>query len=467
MCSSEGRRRLAALFLQIAAAAQNKPSQRTRLVLAGDVVDFLAIEDDRGRWSAFTADEDVAARMLTKICKGTKEIWSALSAAVAKGVHLTLLLGNHDIELTLPRVRRALLQRIGPGSVDFVYDNEAFRLGPLLVEHGNRYDGWNVVAHDSLRRVRSRLSRGEPKVEFPTQPGSELVARVMNKIKAKYGFVDLLKPETRGMLPILAALDGEVWSGAWPAIYQLARSAWRRMQYDNDGRPTENEFVAERAEDSPAVYDATREKADAHALARAREGEVPKDDFPDAEHFEEALRTAKESADSTTKVAQFGSVKTNLLLSALRWWAKRDKITWDVAAEAEEYIRAATTLAGQGPRVIVFGHTHLAKRVALGDGAVYLNTGTWADLVRLPAAVVHDDHELAKQALEQLLEKLKANDLAALRRPVPTYAKIRLEDETRNDSAVDGDVLFFDSDGKSEPISTEGFLVRLLGEVPA
>ncbi len=100
------------------------------------------------------------------------DVWDALRAFVASSAALTLMLGNHDIELALPGPHRLLRERLGPGRADFIFDNQAFVEGPLLIEHGNRYDMWNVVPHDRLREVRSAVSRREPPPQLPDIPGS-------------------------------------------------------------------------------------------------------------------------------------------------------------------------------------------------------------------------------------------------------------------------------------------------------
>src|SRR5262249_35452261 len=75
---------------------------------------------------------------------------------------------------------------------------------------------------------------------------------------------------------------------------------------------------------------------------------------------------------------------------------------FDTTIESETYLRPATESARRGYGVVVYGHTHLAKRVPLagarasdntvikGD-AVYLNSGTWADLMALPAGISAPD----------------------------------------------------------------------------
>jgi hypothetical protein len=69
-------------------------------------------------------------------------------------------------------------------------------VGELLIEHGNRYDSWNILDDNGLRETVSCASRGErPLGELRVCPGSYLVEQVMNPLKKRYHFIDLLKPE--------------------------------------------------------------------------------------------------------------------------------------------------------------------------------------------------------------------------------------------------------------------------------
>jgi UDP-2,3-diacylglucosamine pyrophosphatase LpxH len=185
------------------AAEQRSADRDVTLVLAGDIVDFLAEEV----FVPFTDQDEVAREKLKRIIDETTEVWESLGVFAASGSKLVLLLGNHDIELSLPGPRRLLLETLGPGRIEFIYDNQAFVDGPVIVEHGNRYDSWNVVAHDDLREVRSALSRGETPPPFEGPAGSSMVVNIINRIKSQFPFVDLLKPEDAGLLPLLAVLD--------------------------------------------------------------------------------------------------------------------------------------------------------------------------------------------------------------------------------------------------------------------
>ncbi len=61
---------------------------------------------------------------------------------------------------------------------------------------------------------------------------------------------------------------------------------------------------------------------------------------------------------------------------------------------------------------MVYGHTHLVKRLSpLGANDLYLNTGTWAELMAVPRGILLDREDDAKRQLEEFLGDLAANKL--------------------------------------------------------
>lgn len=144
----------------VTALAEKPQSPKIELVINGDFVDFLAEEPPY--WTAFTENSIWAIEKLELITKRDIYFFTALKTFLHKGHRLTILLGNHDLELSLPAVRKKLEKILGiEGTQDyhFIYDNEAYVVGKVLIEHGNRYDRWNMVDHDALRHVRSLQSR--------------------------------------------------------------------------------------------------------------------------------------------------------------------------------------------------------------------------------------------------------------------------------------------------------------------
>ena len=145
------------------------------------------------------------------------------------------------------------------------------------------------------------------------------------------------------------------------------------------------------------------------------------------------------------------------MLKAFRSWRSKADITFSVEHEDDEYLKPAREHAKHF-RVVVFGHTHLPKRIDLGGGALYLNTGTWADVMRIPAAVYEGDEVAGAKALTHFLDDVEKNNITEFRRQISTCARIDLDAEEQLKSA---DVLFFDDDGRVVSISSAGMCERL------
>ena len=390
MCTGAGRAHLVR-FVDWA-GRQSPDGAETHLVIAGDIVDFLAEESD-GQFLPFTADDRLATEKLRSILTSTREVWEAMRGFVASGHALTLMLGNHDLELSLPGPRHCLLDVLGPGRVDFIYDNQAFTLGPVLVEHGNRYDDWNAVPHDDLREVRSRLSRGEP-AEFDPLPGSRMVVDLVNPTKQQLSFVDLLKPEDATLLPFLALLSPDRYKQVVTTLKNRVRAL--RVRYGPDQQPKDRNFVGAPVDPADAALVTgllgTGDAADDALLALADEAAAGGDASMVSAPGSFLDRWRARLADA------YRERQLDLLLKVLRAYHAGQERAFDVGVESETYLRPAADAATRGYEVIVYGHTHLAKRVPLAGRvtnsgtlvagtAVYLNSGTWADLMALPAGI--------------------------------------------------------------------------------
>jgi UDP-2,3-diacylglucosamine pyrophosphatase LpxH len=409
MCSRLGRADLARFIRWT--AKQVSTERETELVVNGDIVDFLAEQP----FAAFTDDADALARKLGAILERTAEVWDAFRAAREAGVRLVLLLGNHDIELSLPVARALIAERLGD-DVPLVADNGAYTRGELLVEHGNRYDSWNAIPHDALRQVRSALSRCEPAPKLPPVPGSELVVRVMNGLKARYPFVDLLKPETSAALPLLAVLEPACFDQL-AQVFQLHRQS-RKRKFDDNGTPRDRGLVAAA---TPSVSDEPMlDLARTLTGAATTRGEVA------------GLRaTVGALLDVWLAATSTSDRETQLrrLWRALRAYADEHYDAFSVDKESEVYLAPARAMAARGWKVVVFGHTHLAKRVALPDGAVYLNTGTWADLMQLPTEILSEDADAALPRLERFVDDLRSGNSDPWRGRMLTFACVDLDGE--------------------------------------
>ena len=102
---------------------------------------------------------------------------------------------------------------------------------------------------------------------------------------------------------------------------------------------------------------------------------------------------------------------------------------FDLSHESEAcYYEAAAELARGGFRNVVFGHTHAAKNVALPGDRRYLNTGAWADRLRLPEALYSGSREGARQVLREFAAAVREKRFANYIEFVPTFAYVRYDE---------------------------------------
>ena len=468
-------------------------NETIELVIAGDFVDFLAepnekADEDEPRWTPLRENEEEAARLLQKIVSRHPEVFSALKGFVGAGHTLTVLLGNHDIELAYPVVRKTLQNMLGmPSSVGmrFLHDGEAYSIGDALIEHGNRYDEWNALDYDALRRTCSLFSRGQDLLKdgrFVPPAGSRLVAEVMNPIKVDFPFIDLLKPETTAAVPLLLVLKPEARS----LVAKLAKLALSANKHGADVRAVPKQLgdisadvlrvreptldivadvrtpqvlgnldrrvgMGDEDADLRHVLESALGASQATAFLRELEGGTPQTESllrkrtPDHGDISAGPTPSPRSPDQgRTSAFQGGLSWVKLLLSAggdtegrlrslqdaLRAFCDPSLFDLDKSPPKDPFYAAAKVL-GQKTRFryVVMGHTHLARKLPLEGGGFYLNSGTWADLMKIPSEVFQPDEQRAFEALRTLAKDINERQYQRLIMQRPTYVKLEVRDE--------------------------------------
>jgi UDP-2,3-diacylglucosamine pyrophosphatase LpxH len=405
------------------------------LVINGDIVDFLAERSSSGPvWVPFTPDPDDACQKLEAIVTRDQPFFDALARFLAAGHRLTLLLGNHDIELELPPVRAKFASLLGIGGhtdYAFIANDEAYVIGGALIEHGNRYDGFNMVDYDSLRRVSALMSRRQEanhQYTFDAPPGSKMVAWVINPIKEQYRFIDLLMPENGAVVPLLLALE----PGARDLLGKVAVLG---LEADRDAKTLPP--LPSGAAPSPAGGQVlqslvhTSLGARAFGYLRALEHDLASIDAKVAT----ADATARVDFDRDRGLAclltahKHGDVQARLpaLLEAVR--ALQGDKTFDRSVETgTEYLNSARVLARQGGfQIVTYGHTHLAKKVPLDNGAVYFNSGAWVDFMQFPPEIISGPSDVAQQQLQSFVDAVGTGGLTPFVMFQPTYLRFDLD----------------------------------------
>jgi len=428
-------------FINNEIAFKQHIAKEVELVINGDVVDFLAEEE----WDAFNDDADIALEKMKRIVAQESAVFDALRNVLQNGHRLTLLLGNHDLELTLPKVRHYLeeLLETSGKKYRFIYDGEAYNIGEVLIEHGNRYDAWNKVDYNGLRKVRSLQSRNEKidnEYKFKPPKGSILVEKVMNPVKKKYRFVDLLKPENETVLPILLALEPNLRSSILPlfAIYTGIDSDRETTR----GRGEIEEFNTTSDEES-LNRELEKVLGSRVALEEFLEG-TSEGDIPETHNNERGI--FEHIWSLLDLFLRRDTSQIDKRLPAL-WRAIRAAQIENTFTESEEllidYWKAAQELHYQGGyKYVIFGHTHLARKVAFDGGGCYINTGTWADLMKFPTDIIQANKVDALQKMKVFIDEVLIGE--KLSEHIffnPTYAYFTLDNA---DKVVDFELKHYD-----------------------
>lgn len=405
------------------------PSETVELVINGDFIDFLAIEP----FSAWTSNETVCSAKLSDVFDGFKDVLEALKRCLSKIDHFTLLLGNHDIESALPRVHAELLARLGtnPHRCLFLSDNQAYRFGDLLVEHGNRYDSWNAIDYGSLRKILSQSSRLEALSELTVCPGSQMVERLINPLKEDYPFVELLKPETKVVPLLLSALEPSLksdvkrlygvftlWSDQWLRtrtwIPKISSGGEELIAASPLGAGLPNDIRLEFAEELGGLA-GEEELVSVGGRLKSIWKKVRPDGIAAKVHNHEKVPHSQ----------------IDRIQLALAKALEKDR-TFDDDDPDGPYLDAARRLCHARvdgvapPKIAVMGHTHLVRQVKLGDGSWYLNTGTWVDLIKVPKECL-DQTSAGYAQLDQWLQQIVL-DSDSLRFADPAYADLCLDE---------------------------------------
>ncbi|MDF1812488.1 MAG: metallophosphoesterase [Verrucomicrobiales bacterium] len=402
---------------------------KTEVVLNGDIVDFLAPNNENEYTpEAWQNNAEKINNELTSIAERFvnsegRGPFQALRDLVSEGCEVTVLLGNHDVELCLPGVRNRFQELIGGQSknVQFIYDGEAYVYGRLLVEHGNRYDPFNAVDFSLLRQERSMLSRGfsidensRGNLFFEPPVGSSIVVNEINPLLHEVPFLNLLKPEFGAAIPLMLAFYPET-RGFFEMAFVLLKIGKRVKDNSLTNRPgllsgspldtytSLNDFLKEELGDdaksflSPPKRGGTLSRSEPRTGAKFKKLAAKAAESLNLELPWDVYRICKEKSD-TDRMAQ--------VRIALR--KVRDSTAFDHQTEKVQYMAPAYEIVETGlVDTVVFGHTHFPKEVILDDGAKYLNAGTWADVLRLPEAISSEIDEEAYSAIDTFLEDIK------------------------------------------------------------
>ncbi len=397
---------LLAAFIRSRAAGDKR--SRVALVINGDSVDFIA--DQKAKYF----DPEGAVGKLDDIIDDPNfaDVFVALTEFVkTKNRYLAINLGNHDLELALPWVREHFKDRLSGGNdaargrITLAFDGTGYTAAvgdtSVLCVHGNEFDEWNVCDYEVLRRQGRDLNRGLRVDPWTPNAGTKLVVDAMNDIKKKYAFVDLLKPQTKAVVPTLLALDPDKKPRLQDVFGVVGRLSWDRVRKRTGFLSGDEEeevgsildkTPAEGAESLDAFLGETFDSAgtgsqlSGEELLNSIEDDLDRDPL---DLLAEDEATSQLGAVSGIWNWMRGKDRSELLYETLKKLVKN--IDFSRQHEDETYKRVVEHVGGFD--VVCTGHTHFEKSISIGGGRQYFNSGTWVPLIRLTDEMMasHDE----------------------------------------------------------------------------
>ena len=398
--------------------------RRIALVINGDFVDFLAEPD------ACLFDVAEANRKLDRIFKEDESfspIREALSRfVVTAGQTLVIVLGNHDLELAAPSVQQHFAELVGadPASrhrIRWSTTGEGFSASvcdqTVLCLHGNEVDPFNVMDYETLAQRIRDVEHGASPESWVPNAGTQLVIEVMNGIKQRLPFVDLLKPETDAVLPLLAAL-GEVTQARIDRMSDVALRVGVdsiRMKLgllsDEDGAAETDvtssssllsaDFAAMVTRETDWKTVSPEEAARYLIFATEQRFRQGTDPWRLASPQQETLGLWNLSKAGVRWLwSHFSSRSPTEQLRFALQYLLRDR-SFDLAYRDDAFKRI-DKLVDSNADIVVAGHTHLERVLTRRSGGKYFNTGTWARLMRMDSKILESasDFEVYYHALK-------------------------------------------------------------------
>jgi UDP-2,3-diacylglucosamine pyrophosphatase LpxH len=378
-------------------------ADRWRIVIAGDFIDFIGMTVAPGPTevmeTSLTAEEeqhglgsacDHARVKLRRVAIRHADVFAALAAFVADGHALTLIHGNHDIELYWEAVQhdfRAILLEHAR-DIGAELDREAFlariefnpwffyRDGVAYIEHGHQYDPFCATDH-----IMAPLSPADPRRVARAYCDTLLRFVVRPTGMNEHGH------EHVGLAYYIGLGARFGVSGTINLVLRFARAVGElfrlRRAYVSEAaailRTEHEERVAKLGEATRIGVDRLRALLllQAPPLGKSIRGIL-------AGVLLDRLALAVATAILCVALSIYGAfhghalwglIGVLLVWSLLNRWLSRQRNV-DPAATLVE--RAAHLARLFPAAFVVMGHTHVPLKVAAGD-ATYINVGAWAE----------------------------------------------------------------------------------------
>ncbi|MBI4446522.1 MAG: hypothetical protein HY645_11510 [Acidobacteria bacterium] len=397
------------------------------LIFNGDLFDFLQVTTTQDAPAEFLDPKNVKYGLdcgeqesvfkLRCIFRGHPVFFAAL-ARFCEFFPVTLVSGNHDIELFYPAVRKeflCLLQKASGSSSMAAFRNVHFedwlfyRRDLLLILHGHMFDPLNCFMFPLEPRLpvnNTIPAAQQDHIDLPW--GSIFVRYFFNRLEEEYPFSDNIRPTThfpkwlirkRPLLALRFLLrDGrELIAKLRTVSRSLPPLAYSSRGQSHDERL--QELSARLSEEAGCDTDLISLKL--RQTAALGEVSVLRKPYGRMGWFLRFARLGYPAALLLLLASLFISAIV-LAVSPLIFLLAAGVLLWMLTHRKAEVTpadrcRAAATKIQKIWRVrfVAMGHSHYADAQLLNSGAFYFNTGTWTRLFEYPpVSILPEENEL-------------------------------------------------------------------------
>ena len=365
------------------------------LIINGDFVEYLQVPavpvsdyDPRAAYpeDAYRSTTEADAVLRTDlVIAGHRPVFEGLAGFLSERPRrtVTVIKGNHDLQLHWPGVQeriRQALGAVGPRASLLTFAARSVLLDGVYVEHGNQYgDPLN-----SLDDFENPVDPRHPD-RLKTPVGSRFVIEFFNHVEYEKWWVDAVKPITAliayGMVlePAFALKALAVLLTALPGIVFRPFAARSEEPSPLEAvRTGDVDEVARRYVDDPAF----RRELDA-ALGEALQSIGPYS-IPTpvgGETGRPSIRARAKSTAGFLRALRGFRARVRRLYRAVRPVPSQPALLETgqrISRGFSDHLVGAAQriIQEQGIPVVIFGHTHQARLDVL-QGGIYANSGTW------------------------------------------------------------------------------------------
>ncbi len=387
---------------------------KNNLIINGDLFDFLQVNGgfakklgEQGKvqlakdedYYGLGTEPDKTVFKLQRIRDGHKTFFVALRDFLSKGNELSIISGNHDIELFWEEVQKELINILSDkdstnkGRIKFYlwfyYDKE----NKIYIEHGSQYDNWNsfkFILYPVMPPIASK------KILLPF--GSFFVRYFFNKVEDFNPFADNIKPSSRYMQMAFRSHPVKSLKLLRRYIPAMFKAFWRsggatRAQ-EEELKKEEEQRLADLSKEAGLLLDDVLKLHGKAALPITRGklaflinlGWIGTISlfliiFAAAFLFKQAFNLSIWSLLSAL------SAFLPLLISWLMSKFRKDTFT---AILKEIKLKILTDI-----KIIVMGHTHDPAIKKIGNDCWYYNTSTWTTVFSEEERLIRDEKQFA------------------------------------------------------------------------